>query len=122
MLKQSILNYDSIDSIQLAKEMTNSNNQELKKISSIIFRKNKKFKESIEISLENEEYEDAIVTAQQSNKESLVNNLLNVLAKKNLKHFYSLALLRCYDCIQIEIVMELMWKYDLYKFSMPFII
>lgn len=74
------------------------------------------------MSLENQNYEEAIITAQQSENEEVINYIVMKLAELNLKHYFSLALLRCYDQLQLEVVLEISWKFKLYEFSMPFVI
>ncbi len=60
------MNYDSFDAIGLAKKIQGSDHPEFRRISSLIYRKNKMFKKSIEISITDRHYRDAIETAQES--------------------------------------------------------
>lgn len=46
-LRKSITNYDSYDAIALAKKIEGSTHPEFRRISSLIFRKNKMYKKSI---------------------------------------------------------------------------
>ena len=55
-LRDSITSYESIDSISLAKQMQVHDNPQFRRISSLIFRKNKKFSESIELSKRDKQY------------------------------------------------------------------
>lgn len=55
-LRESIATYQSIDAISLAKEIEGHDNAEFRRISALIFRKNKKYKKSIEISKGDKQY------------------------------------------------------------------
>ncbi len=50
-LRHSIMHYDSFDAIGLANQIQGSDHPEFRRISSLIYRKNKMYKESIEISI-----------------------------------------------------------------------
>lgn len=65
-LRNSILNYDSFDAIALAQKIEGSDNPEFRRISALIFRKNKMYKKSIEILITDRHYRDAIETGQES--------------------------------------------------------
>ena len=60
------MNYDSFDAIALAKKIEGSTHPEFRRISSLIFRKNKMYKKSIDLSITDRHYRDAIETAQES--------------------------------------------------------
>lgn len=49
-LRQSIANFESIDALGLAKQIEGHDNEEFRRISALIFRRNKKYKKSIELS------------------------------------------------------------------------
>jgi clathrin heavy chain len=55
-LRDSIANYESIDAIGLAKQIEGHNNPEFRRISALIYRKNKKFAESIATSKSDKQY------------------------------------------------------------------
>lgn len=61
-LRYSILNYDSFDALALAGKIEGSDNPEFRRISALIFRKNKMYKKSIEILISDRQYRDAIET------------------------------------------------------------
>ena len=62
-LRKSIMNYDSFNAIDLAKKIEGSDHPEFRRISSLIFRKNKVYEKSIGISIQDHHFRDAIETA-----------------------------------------------------------
>ena len=55
-LRESIATYQSIDAMSLAKKIEGHDNAEFRRISALIFRKNKKYAKSIEISKGDQQY------------------------------------------------------------------
>ena len=84
--RNSILCYDQIDAIGLAKMIESLNHPEFRRISSLIYGKNKKFNESIELSIDDEHYRDAIETAQESKSQETVETLLHLFLRKEKKN------------------------------------
>ena len=121
-LRASILNFDSIDAIGLAKQIEGSDHPEFRRISSLIYRKNKKFKESIELSINDSHFRDAIETAQESKSSEIVDQLLFHFAEKGQKEFFTVLTYTCYEFLQPDVVLEAAWRYGLTDFAMPFMI
>jgi clathrin heavy chain len=55
-LRNSIAKFESIDALGLAKQIEGHDNEEFRRISALIFRKNKKYEKSIEISKHDKQY------------------------------------------------------------------
>ena len=55
-LRESIANYESIDAIGLAKQIEGHDSADFRRISALIYRKNKKFTESINASKHDKQY------------------------------------------------------------------
>lgn len=75
-LRASIIQYDQIDAIGLAKQIEDSNNVEFRRISALIYRKNSKYRESIDLSVNDLNFRDAIETAQESKSPDVCHKLL----------------------------------------------
>lgn len=88
----------------------------------MIFRKNKKYKKSIEISITDRHYRDAIETAQESQNKEIVKKLLKFFAENQLKEFFSVITYTCYELLKPDDVLEMAWRYGLNEFSMPYMI
>ena len=121
-LKTSILKYSAYDQLTLAKKIENHPLLEFKRISALVYRKNKKFEESIEISKKLNFFKDAIDTALESGKEKYVNDLLKYFAEKKDKESFAACLYTCYEFIKPDVAMELAWRYGMTEMCMPFMI
>ena len=121
-LKNSILEYSSFDQLTLAKKIENHPLLEFRRISALVYRKNKKYVESIEISKKLEFYKDAIDTALESGKEELAEELMRYFAGKGDKECFAACLYTCYEFVKPDVAMELAWRYGMMEFVMPFMI
>lgn len=75
-LRKSIAEYDSINAIELASQIQEHDSEDFRRISALIYRRNKKYEKSINISKGDKCYRDAIETAQESKNGKLVEDLL----------------------------------------------
>ena len=121
-LRTSILKYSAYDQLTLAKKIENHPILEFKRISALVYRKNKKFAESIEISKKLNFFKDAIDTALESRKAQYVNELLRFFAERKDKESFAACLYTCYEFIKPDIAMELAWRYGMTEMCMPFMI
>jgi len=119
-LRNSISSYESIDSIALAKQMQSHNNPQFRRISALIYKKNKKFQESVELSKRDKQYRDAIETTQESKSWDLVESMLRFFAEEGEKEFFTVCTYTCYEFVRPEIVTELAWRFNLTEYAMPF--
>jgi clathrin heavy chain len=121
-LKNSILEFSSFDQIPLAKKIENHPLLEFRRISALVYRANKKYNESIEISKKLEFYKDAIDSALESQKPELVDELLRFFAKMGDKESFAACLYTCYEFVKPDVAMELAWRHNMMEFVMPFMI
>ena len=121
-LKESIMKFDSLDSLSLAKNIEGLENAEFRRISMLIYRKNKKFKESIEICLAEGLYKEAIESAAESKDRVIVEALLKKFAREKRGQWFTICCYYCYEQLRPDVVMELAWAYDMKDFGMPFFI
>ena len=121
-LRNSILAYDSIDAIGIAKQIESSDQPEFRRLSALIYRRNGKFKESIELALSEKHYMDSIETAKESNCAENAENLLRYFAKTGNKEFFTIVTKVCFELLSPDLVLETSWLYNFTDFSMPFMI
>ena len=121
-LRTSILKYSAYDQLTLAKKIENHPILEFKRISALVYRKNKKFAESIEISKKLNFFKDAIDTALESKKDTYVNELLKFFAERKDKESFAACIYTCYEFIKPDVAMELAWRYGMTEMCMPFMI
>jgi len=122
-LKQSILEFSSFDQLALAKKIENHPLLEFRRLSAIVYRKNKKFQQSIDISKKLEYYKDAIETALESTSSELCEELLRFFAGEiQDKECFCACLYTAYELIKPDVAMELAWRYNFFEFLMPYMI
>lgn len=121
-LKNSILEYGSFDQLNLAKRIENHHLLEFRRISALVYRKNKKYAASIEISKKLEYFKDAVETALESTSDKLCEELLRFFAEIQDKECFAACLYTCYELIKPDVAMELAWRYNFMEFLMPYMI
>lgn len=95
-LRESIEKYPNIDSYNLAKATESHALLEFRRIAALLYRKNGKFEQSINLSKKDEIYRDAIETAQESDNQKIVEELLKFFVEKKEKEFFAATLYTCY--------------------------
>jgi len=69
---------------------------EFRRIASFLYRRNKKYDKSLEISMADKMYKDCVDTALESNSAELVEELLRFFVKNQEKEFFTACLYTCY--------------------------
>ena len=121
-LKSSILEFNIFDQLNLAKKIENHPLLEFRRISALVYRQNKKYQQSIEISKKLEFFKDTIETALESGTPQLCEDLIRFFAGSGDKECFCACLYTCYEFIKPDVAMELAWRYDMTEFIMPFMI
>merc|ERR1719316_2682888 len=92
------------------------------RIAVLLFKKNKRYKQAIELSKNDKMYSDAMQTARESDDTEVVDNLLKFFVNNNEKECFAAALYVCYDLVSPDIVLELAWRANMMDFCMPYLI
>lgn len=121
-LRESIDVYDQFDMIAMAKRLEKHDLLELRRISAYLYKLNKRWDKSIELSKTDELWLDATETVAESGDRALAEGLLRFFVEKGLNECYSACLFSCYELIRPDIVLELSWRYGLTDNAMPFMI
>ncbi|KTW31407.1 hypothetical protein T552_00051 [Pneumocystis carinii B80] len=121
-LKDSIDNFDKFDPIKLAKQLEKHELLEFRRISAYLFRKNKKWKHSIDLSIADKFYSDAIETASQSKETDIIKDLLKYFQDIGANDCFIAMLYAGYDLLPAHYVLELTWRSGLINITMPFFI
>merc|ERR1712187_815849 len=82
-LRQSIEDFDNFDQIALAQRMEKHELVEMRRIASLVYKKNKRFKQAIELSKGDRMFKDAMESARDSGNPELVESLLRYFVEKN---------------------------------------
>lgn len=121
-LRESIEKYPNIDSYNLAKATENHHLLEFRRIAALLYRKNGKFEQSINLSKKDEIYRDAIETAQEADNQKIVEELLKFFVERKEKEYFAATLYTCYEYVKPDLALEYAWRFNMYDFVMPFMI
>ncbi|KAK4540289.1 hypothetical protein LTR36_009601 [Oleoguttula mirabilis] len=121
-LRDSVVHFDNYEAVALAQRLEKHELVFFRQIASNIYRKNKRWDKSIELSKQDKLYKDAIETSAMSGKSDVVEELLRYFVDIGSKECYVGMLYACYDLIPLHTVMELSWRHGLNDFTMPFMI
>ncbi|MCJ1469690.1 hypothetical protein MMC07_008326 [Pseudocyphellaria aurata] len=121
-LRDSVENYDNFDPVDLASRLERHELVFFRQIAANIYRKNKRWEKSIELSKQDKLFKDAIETAATSKKNDVTEDLLRYFVDIGSRECYVGMLYACYDLIPLHVAMELSWRHGLQDFTMPFMI
>merc|ERR1712194_697379 len=121
-LRQSIDEFDNIDQISLASKLEKHELVEMRRIATLVYKKNKKYKQSIDLSKQDKMYKDAMETAFESGSPDLAEALLRYFVDNDMKECFAACLYTCYDLIRPDVGLELAWRKNMLDFAMPFLI
>ncbi|KAL0481606.1 clathrin heavy chain [Acrasis kona] len=121
-LRSSIDQYVHFDQAALAKQLENHELLEFRRIAAYLYKLNKQWETSIELSKKDALYQDAMTTAAQSKKQSVAEDLLQFFVEGDLKDCFAACLYNCYNLIRPDVAMELSWRHKIQDMSMPYLI
>jgi clathrin heavy chain len=121
-LKASFDEHDNLDQIALAQKLEKHELLEFRRIAAYIYKKNKRYPQSVELSKSDGMFKDAIDTAAESTLTEVCETLLTFFVDKGDKACFAATLFSCYDAIRPDTVMELAWRNGMTDFAMPFMI
>jgi len=121
-LRQSIEDFDNFDQIALAQKMEKHELAEMRRIAALVYKKNKRYKQSIDMSKNDGMFRDAMETARDSGNQDLAETLLKGFIQSDNKECFAACLYTCYDLVRPDVAMELAWRNGLMDFAMPYMI
>merc|ERR1712176_1466485 len=121
-MRQSIEDFDNFDQIALAQKMEKHELAEMRRIASLVYKKNKRFKQAIELSKVDKMFKDAMETARDSCNPELVESLLRYFVEKGDAECFCACLYTCYDYVRPDVALELAWRNGLLDYAMPYLI
>lgn len=119
-LKSSIDMYSNFNQLELAGKLKTHENFEMRRISAHLYSLNGEKSKSIEISIEDGAYNDAICTVLRASSRELAEPLLASLAQDKKYNWFTLMLCKCHHILDWSLVFELAWMNDLHEYAMPF--
>merc|ERR1712066_1091760 len=121
-LRQSIEDFDNLDQITLAQRLEKHELVEMRRISALVYKKNKRYKQSMDLSKQDKMYKDAMETAFESGNAELAESLLRYFVDNDMKERFAACLFTCYDLVRPDVGLELAWRKNMLDFAMPFLI
>lgn len=121
-LRQSIEEFDNFDQIALAQKLEKHELIEMRRIATLVYQKNKRYKQAIELAQQDKMYKDCMDSAMASGNQDLAEGLLKYFVEKDMKECFAACLYTCYDLIRPDIALELAWKSRNMDFAMPYLI
>lgn len=95
---------------------------EFRRVAAYIYKKEKRFQRSVELSKEDRMYKDAIDTAAESKDSDICEELLRFFVANKDKACFTATLYSCYDLVRPDVAVELAWRNGYTDFAMPYII
>lgn len=121
-LRESIETYNQFDSILLAQKLENHDLVEFRRLSAVLFKNNKRYKQAISISQKDGLWGDAMTNTAEAKDPKAAEDLLRFFVKEGQRECFSACLFTCYELLAPDVVLELAWRYDLMNFAMPYMI
>jgi len=121
-LRDSIDHFDNFDNIALAQRLEKHELLEFRRIAAHLFKRNKRWKQSMTLSKQDKLYRDAMETASESKDAETAEELLRYFVSTGNKECFATCLFVCYEMVRTDVVLELAWRNGLQDFAMPYII
>jgi clathrin heavy chain len=121
-LRTSIDAYGHFDQIALAQQLETHELMEFRRIAAHLYKLNKRYERSMELSKKDGLWADAMQTASDSTQQELAEGLLNYFVQQKQEECFAACLYTCYELIRPDVVLELAWRHGLMDFAMPFMI
>ncbi|KAJ3319704.1 hypothetical protein HDV06_006120 [Boothiomyces sp. JEL0866] len=121
-LRDSIDNFPNFDNLALAQRLEKHALLEFRRIAAHLYKKNKRWEKSLDLSKKDKLFKDAIETAAESKSAEVAEELLSYFVKEGRKDSFTACLYACYDLLRPDVVMEVAWRNGLQDFAMPYLI
>ncbi|KAF9986069.1 hypothetical protein BGZ65_008891 [Modicella reniformis] len=121
-LRISVDTNTNFDNIALANRLEDHELLEFRRIAAHLYKRNKKWRQSMTLSKQDRLYKDAMETAAESRDTAVAEELLQYFVESGNKECFAACLYICYDLVRPDIVLELAWRHGLTDFSMPYMV
>ncbi|KAG9319692.1 hypothetical protein KVV02_006937 [Mortierella alpina] len=121
-LRKSLDAFSNFDNMALANRLEGHELLEFRRIAAHLFKRNKKWRQSMTLSKQDRLYKDAMETAAESRDTSVAEELLQYFVESGHKECFAACLYICYDLVRPDVVMELAWRHQLSDFAMPYMV
>jgi clathrin heavy chain len=121
-LRESIDNFQNFNMIALASKLSTHELLEFRRISAYVYRCNKKWSLSIELSKNDRMWKDVIDTSNESEDAEIIEDVLRFFCNAGEKECFSAALYTCFTHVSPDVALELSWTNGYHNFIMPYMI
>jgi clathrin heavy chain len=121
-LGAAVVEFTNFDSLEMAQLCKSHGLLQFRRIGAMLYRRAKKWGESIALSKEDKVWDEAISTAAESGDSALAEDLLTFFVGEKLNACFSACLFTCYPLLRSDVVLELAWRNNLIDFAMPFMV
>ncbi|KAG0245932.1 putative CHC1-clathrin heavy chain [Mortierella sp. GBAus27b] len=121
-LRKSVDTHDNFDNLALAGRLEAHELLEFRRIAAHLYKRNKKWRQSMTLSKQDRLYKDAMETAADSRDGSVAEELLQYFVESGNKECFAACLYICYDLVRPDVVLELAWRHGLTDFAMPYMV
>merc|ERR1719217_1287920 len=121
-LAAAVVEYTNFDAIEMAQQCEKHGLLQFRRIGAMLYKRSKKWAQSIALSKQDKVWDEAIDTAAESSDAALAEELLAFFVGEKLNACFSACLYTCYPLLRTDVVMELAWRNNLTDFSMPFLV
>jgi clathrin heavy chain len=119
-LRASVDDFNNFDQILLAQRIEKHELLEFRRIAAYLYKRNKRWAQSVQLSKEDRMHKDAIDTAAESGDVDVAEDLIRFFVSVQDKACFSAALYTCFDLIRPDVAMELGWRNGLTDVTMPY--
>ncbi|KAI9336615.1 hypothetical protein DFJ73DRAFT_646661 [Zopfochytrium polystomum] len=121
-LRDSIDNFDRFDALSLAQRLEKHELLEFRRIGAHLYKRNKRWRQSINLSKKDKLYKDAMEAVAESKDGDLAEELLLYFIEIDRKDCFAACLYTAYDMLKPDLVLELAWRHRIQDFAMPFLV
>jgi len=121
-LRKSIDSFNNFNMIALASKLATHELLEFRRISAYVYRQNKKWSASIDLSKNDKMWKDCIDTANESADAEIIEDLLRFFCDSSEKECFCAALYTCFTHVNPDVALELGWLNGYHNYIMPFFI
>lgn len=106
----------------MAYQLENNELSDCRRISALLYRKNGKYEKSVEVSIKDSMFKDAMETVAESKDSALAESLMRAINDKGDKELFAAMLYTCYELVNPDVAMEIAWRNGMMEFVMPYMI
>jgi len=119
-LRASVDDFDNFDQILLAQKIEKHDLLEFRRLAAYLYKRNKRWAQSVQLSKDDKMHKDAIDTAAESGDADVAEDLIRYFVSAQDKACFTSALYTCYDLVRPDVAIELGWRNGYMDCAMPF--